>query len=128
MGNPESVARYFSKKGLQWSRYGSLEQYVKQVGRDAIADDFRNDPEFETVCEYAKQVGELQLRSDITKSVEDLAGLVFGIPFVGALDVIIGAIEDACGHKFLAGRLIKGGILILTAAAIASAFSGSKKK
>ncbi|PYB68297.1 hypothetical protein DMB44_04430 [Thermoplasma sp. Kam2015] len=128
MSSPESVTWYFSNKGMQWSRYGSLEQYVKQVGRAAIADELRNDPEFAEVCKYAKQAGELQLRSDITKSVEDLVGAVFGISFVGALDVIIGAIEDACGHKFIAGRLIKSGIVLLGAAALASAFSGNKKK
>lgn len=127
MPNQYEVIEYFSRKGDEWSKYDSLEKYIKQKGRNGLAEEFRNDRDFDVVCQYANEVGELQLRSDITKSVEDLVGAIFGFPFAGALDVIIGAIEDVCGKKFIAGKLIKGGLVLLTVAALAAAFSGKKK-
>lgn len=126
MANENEVISYFSRKGNMWAANQALEQYLKKTGRVGLSKEFKNDPEFRVVCEYAKEAGELQLRSDITKSVEELVGTVFGFPFVGTLDVIIGAIEDACGNTFLAGKLIKGGLVILVIAAIGAALSGKK--
>jgi hypothetical protein len=127
MSSPEEVINYFSYKGQIWSQSGSLEQYVKKVGRKGIAEEFKNDPYFAVVCEYANQVGELQLRSDITNGVEDLVSIIFGVPFAGVLDVIIGAIEDACGKTFLAGKVMKSGIILLGIASLAYIFSGKKR-
>ncbi|EQB71426.1 MAG: hypothetical protein AMDU1_APLC00027G0001 [Thermoplasmatales archaeon A-plasma] len=126
MTNEASVIGYFSEKGRTWSMYQPLEQYIKQKGRDGLANEFRNDPGFRVVCEYAKEAGELQLRSEITKSVEELVGIMFGLPFVGALDIIIGAVEDACGTTFLAGKLIKSGLIILALAGLGAILKGKK--
>ena len=57
------------------------------------------------VCDLITHAGTLQPRSGIAKGREEYAGLLFVIPLVGVIDIIIGAIEGACGKK-VAGELI----------------------
>ena len=101
------VSRYFSKKGIEWASIsGSVDNHLRVMQREVIKADFQNYPEFSVVCDYLKQVGELQLRSTIGKSLEGIVGSTFGIPLVGTLDIAIGAAVEACGDTPLGDKLI----------------------
>jgi hypothetical protein len=104
------VSYYFHKKGIEWTSIsGSVENHLRKMQRQGIKADFQNDPEFSVVCDYLKQVGELQLRSTISKSLEGIVGSTFGIPLVGTLDIAIGAAVEACGDTTLGDKLIGAG-------------------
>ena len=104
------VSYYFRKKGIEWTSIsGSVENHLKKMQRQGIKADFQNDLEFWVVCDYLKQVGELQLRSTIDKSLEGIVGSTFGIPLVGTLDIAIGAAVEACGDTALGDKLIGAG-------------------
>lgn len=110
MVDGQQVSKYFRNKGYEWKNLsGDVETHLKKVKRTGLKADFQNDPNFWVVCEYLTQVGELQLRSTIGKSLEDLVGSAFGIPLVGTLDIVIGAAVEACGDTTLGDKLIGAG-------------------
>ena len=113
MADINDVAFFFSRKASEWTATGlSVEQYIKSHGKEGLAEEFRSDPYFSPVCEFANKVSTIQLRSGIGKGFEEAAGLLFGIPLVGATDILIGAIELACGHSVRGELLLKGGTVI----------------
>ena len=83
----------------------AVEQYVKEAKIEGLSQEFKNDPSFVYVCNFIQYAGTIQLRSGIAKGLEEYAGLLFGVPLLGTMDIIIGAIEEACGKK-VAGELI----------------------
>lgn len=106
----EDVAFYFRRKGIQWTGTGfTLEQYIRSKGPEGLASEFRTDPDFYVVCEFAKRAGTLQIRSGIGKGLEEAAGLLFGIPLVGVADIVVGGIEIACNQKIVGETLLKVG-------------------
>ncbi len=106
------VSHYFRGKGIEWASIsGSVEVHLKKMGRQGIKTDFKDDPEFLVVCDYLKQVGELQLRSTIGKSLEGIVSSTFGIPMIGTLDIAIGAAVEACGDTTLGDKLIGAGVV-----------------
>lgn len=110
MVDVQEIVRYFRIKGQVWSNLsGDIESHLKKMQRAGLKSDFQEDPDFYVVCDYLKQVGELQLRSTIGKSLEDLVGSAFGIPLVGTLDIVIGAAVEACGDTTLGDKLIGAG-------------------
>jgi hypothetical protein len=66
------------------------------------------------VCNFINYAGTIQLRSGIAKGLEEYAGLLFGIPLLGTMDIIIGAIEEACGKRISGELIVKGitGVLV----------------
>lgn len=110
--NGQEVSKYFRNKGDEWSRLsGNVENHLKKVQKDGLKLDFQSDPNFRVVCEYLKQMGELQLRSTIGKSLEDLVGGAFGIPLVGTLDIVISAAVESCGDTTLGDKLLGAGAI-----------------
>ena len=104
------VILYFNRKGREWIlRANTVEDYIKNAGVGGLSQEFRNDPSFVYVCNFINYAGTIQLRSGIAKGLEEYAGLLFGIPLLGTMDIIIGAIEEACSKK-VAGELIAKGI------------------
>lgn len=112
MANGQDVSRYFRRKGVEWIKSsGGVEAHLRKEKKAGIKSDFQNDPDFHVVCEYLSQVGELQLRSTVGKSLEEVVGDAFGIPLVGTLDIAIGAAVEACGNDTLGSKLIGAGII-----------------
>ncbi len=113
--NIQEVIFYFRRKGQQWISQGiPIEEYIKTAGIDGLKTEFQNDPSFVCVCNFIQYAGTIQLRSGIAKGLENYAGLLFGIPLLGTMDIIIGAIEEACGKKVTGELIVKGvtGILL----------------
>lgn len=128
MVNVQEVNRYFKNKSRGWvSASGSVENYLKQKGRPGMKSEFAGDPNFHVVCKYLEQVGELQLKSDVAKSLEEIVSGVFGFPLVGSLDILIGAAVEACGYKPLGDQIIESaltaGIVVLIGLLIGVVFS-----
>lgn len=122
------VATYFSGKSYEWTSTGlTIEQYIRNKGEEGLAEEFKNDPSFKTVCEFANKASSIQMRSEIGKGLEEVAGTLFGIPLVGAADIVIGGIELACGKKFVGERLIKGGAIAVGAFILGALLSPKKK-
>ena len=109
MANGQDVAKYFRRKGDQWTAIsGSVESHLRKNGRQGMKAEFEGDPDFYIVCKYLKEVGEIQLRSDVAKSLEELVSATFGFVVVGAIDILIGAIVEACGDRPLGDQLLEG--------------------
>ncbi len=128
MSDINDVAFFFNRKASEWTATGlSVEQYIKRQGKERLADEFRSDPYFLVVCEFANRVSTLQLRSSIWKGFEEAAGLLFGVPLVGATDILVGAVELACGHNVRGERLLKGGTAIAGLFILGALLSPKKK-
>jgi|ACXJ01.1.fsa_nt_gi hypothetical protein len=105
------VIFYFNKKGREWvSQATTVEDYIRNAGVKGLSQEFRNDPPFVCVCNFISYAGTIQLRSSIAKGLEEYAGLLFGVPLLGTMDIIIGAIEEACGKR-VAGELMAKGLM-----------------
>jgi hypothetical protein len=114
-GDIGQVIFYFNRKGKDWiSQANTVEDYIKNAGIDGLSQEFRNDPSFVYVCNFINYAGTIQLRSGIAKGLEEYAGLLFGIPLLGTMDIIIGAIEEACGKRISGELIVKGitGVLV----------------
>lgn len=131
MGSPDisQVIFYFNRKGREWiSKCDTIEKYVNESGREGLSLEFKSDPGFVYVCNFIQYAGTIQLRSSIAKSLEEYAGLLFGIPLLGTMDTIIGTIEEACG-KTVAGELIVKGVTgVLLGAVIIGVLSAISSK
>ena len=76
-----------------------------------------------------REIGELQLRSHIVTSIEGFVGTTFNSLVVGEMNIVIGAIMDACGEKTLGEKLVETGFASLfLGALIFGAAAGAKKK
>lgn len=51
-------------------------------------------------------------------------GLIFGIPLVGELDIVLGAIEDVCGNMFVGRKILTAGAIAIGAAIVIAALRG----
>jgi len=104
------ISVYFDRKGREWiSQSKTIEDYIKKSGIKGLSQEFMNDSTFAYVCSSISRLNTIQLRSGIAKGLEEDVGLLFGIPLLGTMDIIIGAIEEACGKR-VAGELIAKGI------------------
>jgi len=109
--NTLQIISYFNKKGREWiSQSDTIEDYIKKAGVKGLSQEFSNDPSFAYVCNSISSLNTLQLRSGIAKGLEEDVGLLFGIPLLGTMDIIIGAIEEACGKR-VGGELIAKGVI-----------------
>ena len=117
--NVGKAVAYFQSQFAYWSSHGGVETYLRARDRKSLAAEFAKDHTFTAVCEAFKEIGELQLRSQIAKMAEGLVGSYFNFPLVGEMDIIVGAIADACGFDTIGDKLIKiGAVAIVTAAFI----------
>lgn len=122
------VIFYFNRKGREWiSKSDTIEKYVKETGIEGLSQEFKNDPAFVYVCNFIQYAGTIQLRSSIAKGLEEYAGLLFGIPLLGTMDIIIGAIEEACGKKVAGELIVKGLTGVLIGAVIIGVLSAITK-
>lgn len=109
-GDILQIIDYFNKKGRDWIfQANTIEEYIKKSGVRGLSQEFSNDPQFRYVCSSISRLNTIQLRSGIAKGLEEDVSLLFGIPLVGTMDIVIGAIEEACGKR-VAGELIAKGI------------------
>ena len=114
MADPYAVTSYFQNKANHWiEQDGSVEAHVRRLGKNGLAQEFQADAGFRQVCELVQEYGELQSRSHIVQSLEGLVGDQFGLPLVGEMDVVIGAMALACGFETLGSQLVKVGALAI---------------
>ena len=124
MGELNPLYAYFQNKGAEWrSLSGSVEAHLSSRGRSGIASEFSRDPSYASiVCPYFRQLGELQLRSEVVRSLEGYVGAAFGLPLAGTMDILIGAIADACGYKTVGDQLLEiAPVLLMIGATVAAA-------
>ncbi len=122
------VIFYFNGKGRKWiSQSDTIEKYVKETGIEGLSQEFKNDPAFVNVCNFIQYAGTIQLRSSIAKGLEEYTGLLFGIPLLGTMDIIIGAMEEACGKKIAGEIIVKGLMGVLIGAVIIGVLSAITK-
>jgi hypothetical protein len=132
MPNVDVLYAYFQEKGSQWRKIGgSVENYIRMTGRGGLAQEFQADGNFRnTVCPYFKTLGELQLRATVVKSLEGLVGVAFGVPLIGTMDIVIGAIADACGYKTIGDQLLEAAPILIVLGSIVAlglGIAGSSK-
>ena len=128
MAEIDDVAYFFSRKASEWTSTGlTVEQYIRNQGKEKLAEEFRSDPYFPSVCQFANKASTIQLRSGIGKGFEEVAGLLFGIPLVGATDILVGAVELACGQNVRGERLLKGGTVAVGLFILGALLSPKKK-
>lgn len=53
-----------------------------------------------------------------------MTGVLFGVPLVGARDIVIAAIEEACGQKIAGEMLLKGASAVVAGLAIVGMAAG----
>ena len=129
MSNPFAVSNYFQTKASAWiAMDGSVEAHVRRLGKQGLADEFRADGQFGEVCELVHELGELQARDHIVRSLEGFVGDQFGWPFVGEMDIIVGAMALACGFTTLGEKLVWAGVVALAVAGIAAAAYASRRE
>ena len=120
-----AVYGYFLGKANEWkTKSGTPQAYIRQKGREGLREEFSNDPAFRQVCTYANSLSESQMTSSVQKSFEGAVGLIFGIPLVGELDIVLGAIEDVCGNLFVGRKLLTVGAIAIGAAIVIAALRG----
>lgn len=106
---------YFQQKMKSWGN--SLQErkdYIKKQGREGLKQEFESDPTFKsTVCPLIHKIGDIQLRSELLKSLEGLVDDLFGAPIRGEVNIIIGAIADACGYTTISKKLFVSGVILL---------------
>ena len=114
MANRASVVNYFQKKRTLWITHdGSVDNHVNRLREQGLADEFNGDrPEFNQVCEYARYLSTVQT-SNLPEKMEDLLGEVLGFPLEPSIDIMLGGIDIACGHKKTGTNLVKAGLGVL---------------
>ncbi len=120
------VAGWFRQKVSKWgSTSEERKDYIKRVGRQGLALEFSSDAEFQQiVCPWIKQIGDIQAKLTLPPMLEGLFDHWFGVPLVGEIDIVIGAIADACGYPALGDQLIKVGEVSLGVAFLLGFFVG----
>ena len=92
--------------------------YVNKSGRAQLAQEFRSDSIFQTVvCPFLKQYETQEQKNVATAVLQDVLSLFEGNLLSIELDLIVGAILDACGYSDLGSKLLKVtvGAIILVA-------------
>jgi hypothetical protein len=126
---PLAVTNYFQRKAVIWIQQdGSVENHVRRLGKNGLADEFRADGGFGEVCELVHEWGELQARSHIVKSIENFVGDQFNTPLFGEMDIVIGAMALACGFTTLGEKLVTVGVVSAVAAGIIAAILAASRE
>ncbi|AAT43532.1 hypothetical protein [Picrophilus oshimae] len=115
MVTADDVASYFREKAFQWIiADDSIENHVRVLGRDGLSMEFESDPNFHIVCQFVEEYNKLRLRYTINNAFQKNVNFVFGIPLVGAMDIIIGAVDDACRKMYISCSVLRSdaGLLI----------------
>lgn len=124
----ESVSRFFRQKATEWiEEDGSVEKHIKRVGKKGLTSEFRADPKFSAVCALVEEVGELKVRSQISRSVKGVVGNTFHSPLRGELNVIIGAVGAACGFRTVGDKLVVAGVATAAAAGIVAGILAARR-
>lgn len=119
---------YFQRKMLQWGATPqSRKEYIQSKGRIGLKEEFEQDTEFKTtVCPLIHQIGDLQLKDELVKNLEDFVDEWFGSPVFGEVNIVVGAIADACGYTTTGKKLIISGLVALIPF-VAAILLGSRK-
>ena len=100
--NQNATLEYFKEKFNLWnSESGSLRKYIPLIGgKKKIIKELDKDAEIlkTSVCPYIKQAGYLQAKSTLLQAAEGLTGNTLNFPVVGVIDLVLGALLDACGY------------------------------
>ncbi len=112
----DEVKQYFVKKKYSWELDGSVTKHVSKVGKEGLVLEFRADPGFEKVCQFAKKLTIDQLTSPV-EDMEDVISSVLGYPVGPTIDIILGAIDIACGYNKTGDNLVKIGLGVVAAIA-----------
>ncbi len=103
--------RYVAGKLGQWKSiqgYRSADHYIHSMGRGKIASEISGDAT--SFCLYLRGATYDQIRSHVLKLVEWTAGLLFGFPMVGGIDIFLSAMMEVCGYRKLAGKIVESAI------------------
>jgi hypothetical protein len=103
--------KYVIEKLGQWKSiqgYRSADHYIHSKGRGNIASEIRGDKA--SFCFFLRDASYDQIRSHVLKLVEWAAGLLFGFPIVGGIDIFLFAMMEVCGYRKLAGKIVESAI------------------
>lgn len=116
-----TIYEYFYNKFLEWQYKGNgdYKAYIKNAGRNGLKQEFLNDKKFKSeVCEFLKKYAETQERQNITDAalsvIESTAIEATGeIPVIDVINIVVGAVLDACGYTKTGNKLLVETILVL---------------
>jgi len=127
------IVDYYYKKFLSWQRQGNgdYREYFKRLGASKdekiqrLASEFRGDLNngFSEVCQYLQQFAKGEEQEPITSIIQGITN-----PERDIMEIIIGAILDACGHTDTGNSLIWWGVILGVISASLLALFGSLSK
>ena len=101
--------------------------YVGKCGRTQLAQELRNDASFQTVvCPFIRQYAVQEQKDVATSILQDVLSLFEGNPLPVEMDLIVGAVLEACGYSDLGGQFLKVAIASIILVALVSIFFGEK--
>ena len=124
---------YFSRKISEWNtiqpHYNHL-MYIRTRGKPALVAEFRADVTFEnTVCAYLSAYASGKEKDALSTVLKDALSLFEGDPIPAELDILIGAILEACGYTNKRMGLLEIGLAaLLVGAALSAIFFAGRKK
>jgi hypothetical protein len=124
---------YFNRKISDWNtiqpHYNHL-MYIRTRGKPGLVVEFRSDPSYEgTVCAYLSAYASGKEKDALSTVLKDALSLFEGDPIPAELDILIGAVLEACGYTNKGIGLLEIGLatLVIGAALSAIFFAGRRK-
>ncbi len=120
----QPVYSWFRMKVESWgSTSQERKDYIRQRGRTGLASEFSVDEYFKmNVCPWIRKVGDVQAKLRMPEMVAGLLDWWFGVPGIGEIDIVIGAIADACGYDALGDKLLPIGAVALIIGVLSGLF------
>jgi hypothetical protein len=120
----EQCCNYFQGKFVAWNTVlpdKNVRKYIVASGKANLANEFRTDNYFkQVVCPYLAQYAIGKEKEAAATIIQDASSLFSGNFLPVELEILVGAILEACGYETVGSQLIKlATITILAAAGLA---------
>lgn len=99
--------------------------YVKGCGQSKLAQEFRSDTLFQSVvCPFIKQYAIQEQKTAATSILRDVLALSEGNFLPVEMDLVIGAVLEACGYRDLGSQFLKIALGAVILVLLVSVFFG----
>lgn len=129
----EASCDYFRKKYQMWSSahpHYDVKKYINSKGKTGLIQEFRNDSLFsKVICPYLAQYAKGKEKDEMKSIFNDTLALLQGDAMPVEMDLVVGAVLEACGYTKKGSGLIWIVVAALILVGIAgAAFSSTKSK